>query len=156
MRAVIQRVASASVSVNDEVVSSISRGLMVLVGIGRDDTAEDVAFIAKKILTMRLFEATDDSTKMWKSNVSDINGDVLCVSQFTLMANTSKGNKPDFHLAMSTEQSKEMYRTLLLKLSDMYKTEKIKDGRFGAMMDVTLTNEGPVTLTIDSKKDTTV
>ncbi|KAF4576365.1 D-tyrosyl-tRNA(Tyr) deacylase [Pleurotus pulmonarius] len=129
---------------------------MVLVGIGRDDTAEDVAFIAKKILTMRLFEATDDSTKMWKSNVSDINGDVLCVSQFTLMANTSKGNKPDFHLAMSTEQSKEMYRTLLLKLSDMYKTEKIKDGRFGAMMDVTLTNEGPVTLTIDSKKDTTV
>ncbi|KAJ8700422.1 D-tyrosyl-tRNA(Tyr) deacylase [Pleurotus ostreatus] len=155
MRAVIQRVASASVSVNNEVVSSISRGLMVLVGIGRDDTAEDVAFIAKKILALRLFEATDDSTKMWRSNVSDIDGDILCVSQFTLMANTSKGNKPDFHLAMSTEQSKEMYGALLLKLSGMYKAEKIKDGRFGAMMDVTLTNEGPVTLTIDSRKDTT-
>ncbi|KAF7440280.1 D-tyrosyl-tRNA(Tyr) deacylase [Pleurotus ostreatus] len=92
---------------------------------------------------------------MWRSNVSDIDGDILCVSQFTLMANTSKGNKPDFHLAMSTEQSKEMYGALLLKLSGMYKAEKIKDGRFGAMMDVTLTNEGPVTLTIDSRKDTT-
>ncbi|KAJ8700423.1 D-tyrosyl-tRNA(Tyr) deacylase, variant 2 [Pleurotus ostreatus] len=153
MRAVIQRVASASVSVNNEVVSSISRGLMVLVGIGRDDTAEDVAFIAKKILALRLFEATDDSTKMWRSNVSDIDGDILCVSQFTLMANTSKGNKPDFHLAMSTEQSKEMYGALLLKLSGMYKAEKIKDGRFGAMMDVTLTNEVCPTLSLHLPSD---
>ncbi|KAG2350073.1 hypothetical protein BDR05DRAFT_902051, partial [Suillus weaverae] len=80
---------------------------------------------------------------MWKSSVKDIAGDVLCVSQFTLMANTTKGNKPDFHRAMSSNASRELYATFL---------EKLRHGQFGAMMNVSLTNEGPVTLTLDTRK----
>ncbi|EKM55254.1 uncharacterized protein PHACADRAFT_161202 [Phanerochaete carnosa HHB-10118-sp] len=150
MRAVLQRVASASVVVNDEVVSSIGRGLMVLVGIGTDDTTADIATLINKILSLKVFE--DASGRMWKSNVKDINGEVLCVSQFTLLANTSKGNKPDFHRAMSSESSREMYASFLDRMRSLYKPEKIQDGRFGAMMNVTLTNEGPVTFTLDSRK----
>ncbi|GLB34603.1 putative deacylase [Lyophyllum shimeji] len=89
---------------------------------------------------------------MWKASVKDIDGEILCVSQFTLMANTTKGNKPDFHRAMSTEPSRELYATFLEELGKAYKAEKIKDGRFGAMMNVSLTNEGPVTFTLDSRK----
>lgn len=89
---------------------------------------------------------------MWKASVKDIDGEILCVSQFTLLANTTKGNKPDFHKAMSTESGRSMYSTFLAKLGQAYKPEKIQDGRFGAMMNVSLTNEGPVTFTIDSRK----
>ncbi|KAF5331039.1 hypothetical protein D9619_005268 [Psilocybe cf. subviscida] len=107
---------------------------------------------------------------MWKSSVKDIDGDILCVSQFTLLANTSKGNKPDFHRAMATEPSRALYGTFLEALGKAYKPEKIRgilfdhgpsrdtnldcslDGKFGAMMSVTLTNEGPVTFTLDSRK----
>jgi len=84
--------------------------------------------------------------------VKDIDGDILCVSQFTLMANTTKGNKPDFHHAMATEPSRQMYASFLEKLRLSYKAEKIQDGRFGVMMNVSLTNEGPVTFTLDSRK----
>ncbi|KAL0946469.1 hypothetical protein HGRIS_012688 [Hohenbuehelia grisea] len=154
MRAIIQRVTSASVSVDGEVISAISRGLMVLVGIGKDDNAGDVLALAKKILTLRVFADPTDETKMWKASVSDIGGDILCVSQFTLMANTSK-NKPDFHQAMSTESSRELYSSFLAKLGELYAADKIKDGKFGAMMNVSLTNEGPVTFTLESRKPAT-
>ncbi|PCH37916.1 hypothetical protein WOLCODRAFT_96112 [Wolfiporia cocos MD-104 SS10] len=150
MRAVVQRVASASVTVDNEVISSISRGLMVLVGIGKDDTMADVETISNKILNLRIF--SDASGAMWKKSVKDIDGEVLCVSQFTLLANTTKGNKPDFHRAMATEPGKQLYTTFLEKMSSLYKPEKIQDGRFGAMMNVSLTNEGPVTFTLDSRK----
>ncbi|KZT09579.1 D-tyrosyl-tRNA deacylase [Laetiporus sulphureus 93-53] len=150
MRAVVQRVRSASVTVDSEVISSISRGLMVLVGIGKDDTPVDVENVAKKILNLRIFD--DGSGAMWKKSVKDIDGEVLCVSQFTLLANTTKGNKPDFHRAMTAESSRQMYTSFLERISSMYKPEKIKDGRFGAMMSVSLVNEGPVTLTLDSRK----
>ncbi|KAG1808565.1 D-Tyr tRNAtyr deacylase-like domain-containing protein [Suillus variegatus] len=139
MRAVVQRVALASVSVDGNVISSISRGLMVLVGIG---TGMD-------ILNIRVFDANGS---MWKSNVKDIAGQVLCVSQFTLMANTTKGNKPDFHRAMSSNASRELYATFLEKMRRLYVPDRIQDGQFGAMMDVSLTNEGPVTLTLDTRK----
>lgn len=152
MRAVIQRVASASVTVDGEVISKISKGLMVLVGIGTDDTLTDVSTITKKILTLSVFNDPSDAGKMWKASIKDIDGEILCVSQFTLMANTTKGNKPDFHRAMGTEASRTMYETFLNTLRQAYKPEKIQDGRFGAMMDVSLTNEGPVTYTIDSRK----
>ncbi|KAK2466679.1 hypothetical protein APHAL10511_000937 [Amanita phalloides] len=112
----------------------------------------DVTTIANKILSLRVFNDPNDPEKMWKVSVKDIGGEVLCVSQFTLMANTSKGNKPDFHRAMASEASRDMYATFLDKLKQSYKADKIKDGRFGAMMDVSLTNEGPVTFTIDSRK----
>jgi len=88
---------------------------------------------------------------MWKASVTDVDGEILCVSQFTLMANTTK-NKPDFHKAMGTEPSRELYATFLEKLRHTYHPDKIKDGVFGAMMNVSLTNEGPVTFTLDSRK----
>ncbi|KZP08716.1 hypothetical protein FIBSPDRAFT_254215 [Athelia psychrophila] len=150
MRAIIQRVSAASVTVNNEMISQISQGLMVLVGIGTDDNMSDVDALTKKILSLRVFN--DGSDAMWKASVKDIDGEILCVSQFTLMANTTKGNKPDFHKAMGTEPSKQLYATFLDKLRSSYRAEKIKDGRFGAMMSVNLTNEGPVTLTLDSRK----
>lgn len=150
MRAIIQRVSSASVTVDGEVISQISKGLMVLVGIGSDDTTKDVEYIAKKILTLRVFDDSDGT--MWKAGVKDIGGEVLSVSQFTLMANTTKGNKPDFHGAMSSASSREVYSTFLKRLGELYEPAKIKDGQFGAMMSVSLANEGPVTLQIDSRK----
>ncbi|KAJ7073936.1 D-Tyr tRNAtyr deacylase-like domain-containing protein [Mycena amicta] len=151
MRAVIQRVASASVTVDGEVISQISRGLMVLVGIGRDDTETDVAALTNKILTLRVFSDPGDESKMWKTSVKDIDGDVLCVSQFTLMAQTKKGSKPDFHNAMAANESRALYSKFLGSMQKAYKVEKIQDGRFGAMMNVCLTNEGPVTFTLDTR-----
>ncbi|KAK0441080.1 D-Tyr tRNAtyr deacylase-like domain-containing protein [Armillaria borealis] len=151
MRAVIQRVSSASVTVDDEVVSKISRGLMVLVGIGSDDTTSDVSSTIKKILGLRIFSDPTDPKKMWKASVKDIEGEILCVSQFTLLANTTK-DKPDFHLAMSADPARELYGTFLDMLREAYMPERIKDGKFGAMMNVSLTNDGPVTFTIDSRK----
>ncbi|KAH9997605.1 D-Tyr tRNAtyr deacylase-like domain-containing protein, partial [Russula vinacea] len=150
MRAVVQRVLSASVTVNNEIVSEISRGLMVLVGIGVDDNAADVENLAKKILSLKVF--SNSSGDMWKANVKDIQGEILCVSQFTLMANTSKGNKPDFHRAMPADQSRATYASFLQFMGIQYSPGKIKDGKFGAMMNVSLTNEGPVTFTLDSRK----
>ncbi|KAN0133673.1 D-aminoacyl-tRNA deacylase [Lactarius tabidus] len=150
MRAVVQRVLSASVTVDGEMVSQISRGLMVLVGIGVDDNVSDVETLAKKILNLKVF--AHPTGGMWKTNVKDIQGEILCVSQFTLMANTSKGNKPDFHRAMSADQSRAMYESFLKYMGAQYAPEKIKDGKFGAMMNVSLTNEGPVTFTLDSRK----
>ncbi|KAG1762654.1 D-Tyr tRNAtyr deacylase-like domain-containing protein [Suillus occidentalis] len=149
MRAVVQRVASASVSVDGKVISSISRGLMVLIGIGTDDTLADVDALTNKILNIRVFDANGT---MWKSSVKDIAGEVLCVSQFTLMANTTKGNKPDFHRAMSSNASRELYATFLEKMRGLYVSDRIQDGQFGAIMNVSLTNEGPVTLTLDTRK----
>ncbi|KAI8989811.1 D-tyrosyl-tRNA deacylase [Trametes punicea] len=150
MRAIVQRVSSASVTVDSEVISSIGRGFMILVGIGRDDTATDVETLSKQILSLKAF--SDETTgTMWKKTVKDIDGEVLCVSQFTLFANTSKG-KPDFHRAMASGPSRDLYGSFLKRMGDLYRPEKIQDGRFGAMMDVRLTNEGPVTFTLDSRK----
>ncbi|KAJ3552803.1 hypothetical protein NM688_g3962 [Phlebia brevispora] len=137
MRAVVQRVSSASVTVDSQLVSSIGRGIMVLVGIG------------KGLLGLRVF--SDNNGQMWKHSVKDIDGEVLCVSQFTLLANTTK-NKPDFHRAMASESSRQLYSSFLERMRTLYKPEKIQDGRFGAMMSVSLTNEGPVTFTLDSRK----
>ncbi|KAJ7029343.1 D-Tyr tRNAtyr deacylase-like domain-containing protein [Mycena alexandri] len=148
MRAVVQRVTSASVTVDGQVISQISRGLMVLV----DDTESDVSTLTNKILTLRVFSDPTDSAKMWKTSVKDIDGDILCVSQFTLMAQTKKGSKPDFHNAMSTEPSRTLYETFLETMRRSYKPEKVQDGKFGAMMNVSLTNEGPVTFTLDSRR----
>lgn len=153
MKAVIQRVLKASVTVSDEIVGSIQHGLCVLVGISRDDTEKDMEYIARKILSIRLFENAEDtaSSGKWNKSVVDRDFEVLCVSQFTLQS-TLKGNKPDFHLAMSSEQSKEFYLKFLDLLKKSYKPEKIQDGRFGAYMKVDIQNDGPVTILLDSKK----
>ncbi|KAF8205590.1 D-Tyr tRNAtyr deacylase-like domain-containing protein [Mycena galopus ATCC 62051] len=139
MRAVVQRVSSASVSVDGVKISQIARGLMVLVV---DDTASDVSTLTNKILSLRVFSDPADAAKMWKANVKDVNGDILCVSQ----------QKPDFHNAMPTEQSRALYAAFVEALRLSYTSEKVQDGKFGAMMDVSLTNEGPVTFTLDSRK----
>ncbi|ORZ39281.1 putative D-tyrosyl-tRNA deacylase [Catenaria anguillulae PL171] len=151
MRAVIQCVSSASVTVDSQVISSISRGLMVLVGLAHDDTQDDVDYIVRKLLNSRLFP-DPDSGAMWKKSAKDLDLEVLCVSQFTLYGNLAKGNKPDFHASMRAEQAKETYAGFLEKLRNGYgNKDRIKDGQFQAMMQVALVNEGPITLTLDSR-----
>ena len=160
MRAVIQRVLKASVTVSDEIISSISNGYCVLIGISRDDTEKDMDFIVRKILNIRLFEDVADETGTsggggggkWNKSIVDRDFEILCVSQFTLQS-TLKGNKPDFHLAMSADSSKDFYARFLQQMRNTYKAEKIKDGQFGAYMQVNIQNDGPVTIIIDSKKE---
>lgn len=151
MKVVIQRVSKASVRVSDELVSSIQHGLCVLVGIARDDTEKDMDYIVRKLLGIRLFEAPDADTK-WSKSVVERDMEILCVSQFTLHSYL-KGTKPDFHLAMGAEQSRAFYESFLDRLKKAYKPEKVKDGRFGAYMQVDIQNDGPVTILLDSKKD---
>ncbi|KAH9287415.1 D-tyrosyl-tRNA(Tyr) deacylase [Echinococcus granulosus] len=150
MRVVIQRVKSASVHVDGQLISEIGRGLMVLVGISRDDGEKDVAYMARKIVNLRLFE-DEEKHRRWDRSVKDIGGEILCVSQFTLYS-LLKGNKLDFHLAMSPDPSMALYESFLSKVRSEYKApDKVKDGVFGAMMDVSLVNDGPVTITLDSR-----
>jgi D-tyrosyl-tRNA(Tyr) deacylase len=106
-----------------------------------------VEFIVKKILNMKLFDSPD---KPWKLSVMDMQLDILCVSQFTLFANIKKGTKPDFSHAMKAQGSRELYEQFLAKMRDSYQPDKIKDGEFGAMMQVEIINDGPVTIIIDS------
>ncbi|KXS20034.1 D-tyrosyl-tRNA deacylase [Gonapodya prolifera JEL478] len=151
MRLVLQRVSRASVTVDGETVSSIGRGICVLVGIAQDDQEKaDADVLAKKLLDIRMWP---DGEKAWAKGVRDIGGEVLCVSQFTLHARLNKGTKPDFSRAMKTAQAREFYETFLAKLRSLYDPEKIKDGVFGAMMSVEIVNDGPVTLVIDSRKE---
>ena len=149
MKAVIQRVLKASVTVSDEVVGSIEKGLCVLIGISRDDTEKDMEFIAKKILSLKLF---DNEGSQWKKSVMDSDYGVLCVSQFTLYARTDKGAKPDFHQAMNSATSEEFYNKFLDLMKSKYKPEKIANGQFGAVMKVDIQNDGPVTIILESPK----
>ncbi|KAH8861406.1 D-aminoacyl-tRNA deacylase [Schistosoma japonicum] len=158
MRAVVQRVKQASVSVNDSIVSQISRGILVLIGLSRRDTEKDMEYIVRKILNIRLFPSADGARR-WDKSVKDLNLEILCVSQqkqftfqFTLYSEL-KGNKLDFHCAMDPKLSKDTYSLLINQLKRNYHEEKVKDGIFGAMMDVSLINDGPVTITLDSNPD---
>ncbi|PZC76901.1 hypothetical protein B5X24_HaOG204040 [Helicoverpa armigera] len=147
MKALIQRVMNAKVTVNDEVISSIGQGICVFIGISNSDSKKDMEYIVRKILSIKLFD--DESEKKWKKSVSDRDLEILCVSQFTLY-NTWKGNKPDFHHAMPGDKSKEFYENFLQMLKDAYKPEKVKDGKFAAYMQVSIQNDGPVTFEIES------
>ncbi|KAH8232179.1 hypothetical protein KR032_001284 [Drosophila birchii] len=146
MRAVIQRVRAAKVTVLDELVSSIGPGLCVLVGIKASDTAADVDYLVRKILALRLFE---DEGKRWQKSVKDLNLELLCVSQFTLY-HRLKGNKPDFSAAMKGEEAQQLYNQFLERLGKSYDSSKIKDGKFGAYMQVHIENDGPVTINLES------
>lgn len=147
MKAVIQRVLRARVIVQDEIVGSIQNGLCVLVGIAKDDTDADLEFVARKILSLRLFE---DEGTAWKMSVVDKNFEILCVSQFTLQARVNKGAKPDFHMAMNSANSQEVYNKFLELIKSKYKCDKIQDGKFGAYMKVDIQNDGPVTIVVES------
>jgi len=144
MKAILQRVISASVTVDKQLISSIGRGILVFAAVAPGDTEKDADALAAKVLKMRLWD--DESGGRWKHNVQDINGEVLCVSQFTLLASTKKGSKPDFHGALGGEQAKELYHFFVSEVQQRYEPEKVKDGVFQAMMEVALVNDGPVTL----------
>jgi len=147
MRAVIQRVTKASVSINSAVKSSIHNGLLVLVGIEESDSIDDVDWLVQKIAKLRIF---DDNQGIMNLCVTDIEGDILSVSQFTLHAKTKKGNRPSYIQAARPEIAVPLYNQFNQKLSTEIGKE-IKTGEFGANMQIELINDGPVTILIDTK-----
>ncbi|KAG8189123.1 hypothetical protein JTE90_028662 [Oedothorax gibbosus] len=147
MRACIQRCTKASVSVNGELISSIGRGICVLIGISKDDNKKDMDFMIRKLLNIRLFE--DAEGKRWVHSVKEKQYEVLLVSQFTLYC-TLKGNKPDFRPAMIADASEKFYSDFVAAMKREYSEEHIKDGKFGAYMQVSIENDGPVTINIES------
>ena len=147
MKIVIQRVAHASVTIDGTLKSSIGKGLMVLVGYENADGEEDIQWISKKIVNIRLF---DDENGVMNRSVFDIEGDILLVSQFTLQACTEKGNRPSYIKAAKPEISVPLYERTIAVLEQML-GRKIQTGTFGADMKVELLNDGPVTIIIDSK-----
>ncbi|KAL1902932.1 D-tyrosyl-tRNA(Tyr) deacylase [Sporothrix stenoceras] len=144
MKAILQRVLSASVTVEKEVVSSIGKGVLVFAAVAPGDTEKDVDSLAAKVVNMRLWD--DDEGGKWKKNVQDIGGEVLCVSQFTLLASTRKGNKPSFHGALGGDEAQRLYNYFVQKVRENFAADRVKDGVFRAMMEVALVNDGPVTL----------
>jgi D-tyrosyl-tRNA(Tyr) deacylase len=148
MRAVIQRVASASVTIGGEKVSGIGRGLLVLLGIADSDTGEDIKWLAGKVAGLRLFA---DEAGAWNRSVAEDGGQVLVVSQFTLFASTKKGTKPSWHRAAKPEAAEPLCDAFVQEL-DMLLPGRVDAGRFGAMMSVSLENEGPVTLWLDTQR----
>jgi D-aminoacyl-tRNA deacylase len=147
MRAVVQRVSRASVKVNGEFTGQIGVGLLVLLGVGPDDSDADAVYLAEKIAGLRIFE--DDAGKMNRS-VSDIGGAVLTVSQFTLFGDVKKGKRPSFDAAARPEQARELYDRFVTQIRTL--GLRCETGRFQEMMDVELVNHGPVTILLDSKK----
>jgi D-aminoacyl-tRNA deacylase len=147
MRAVIQRVNKASVTIYNKIYSQIEKGLLVLVGIEDADTTEDIEWLSGKIVNLRVF---NDDNGVMNVSVKDINGDILAVSQFTLHASTKKGNRPSYIKASKPEIAIPMYEKFVQQLgNDLGK--KIHTGVFGADMKVELLNDGPVTIVIDTK-----
>ncbi len=146
MKAVIQRVASASVAVAGETVGTSGRGLLVLLGVGPGDTDADLERMVQKIVKLRIFE--DDAGKMNRS-VQDIDGEMLVVSQFTLYANYKHGNRPDFFGAAAPDMANAMYEKFLARTAEFVR--HVGHGVFGADMQVSLVNDGPVTIVMDSE-----
>ena len=147
MRAVLQRVTSAKVTANKTHEASIGQGLMVLLGISQSDTAEDLDWLLNKIINMRIF---NDETAVMNKSVMDVAGEMLVVSQFTLYAQTKKGNRPSYIQAAAHEIAIPLY-TLFLQKAEQLMGKPVQSGIFGADMQIDLTNHGPVTIIIDSK-----
>ena len=147
MRVVLQRVSHASVTVEEKVIGKIQRGFLLLVGVTHDDTMEDMEYLVRKIVQMRIFE--DEEGKLNRS-IQDIGGEILSVSQFTLYADTKKGNRPSFSKAAPGNVALEMFEQFNGLLRDT--GVPVETGQFGADMKVELLNDGPVTILLDSKK----
>lgn len=147
MRVVVQRVKEASVSIGGKVKSSIEAGLLVLLGIEDADTQEDIDWLCKKIVAMRIF---NDEKGMMNRSIAEIGGNIIVVSQFTLMASTKKGNRPSYIRAARPESAIPLYETFCQCLSETLGKD-IGTGEFGADMQVSLLNDGPVTICIDTK-----
>ena len=147
MRVVIQRVTFAKVEVDKKVVGEIEKGMMILVGFENEDTDEDLTWMAGKITALRIF---DDEQGVINKSIIDADGDILCISQFTLHAQTKKGNRPSYIKAAKGEIAEPLYQDFCNKLKNNLNKE-IQKGIFGADMKVSLLNDGPVTICIDSK-----
>ncbi|GGE17237.1 D-aminoacyl-tRNA deacylase [Psychroflexus salis] len=148
MRIVIQRVKEAKVEVQNQVIGKINQGLLVLLGIEADDGFDDIEWLSRKLVNMRIFP--DEHSAMNLSCI-DVQAEILVVSQFTLHASTKKGNRPSFVKAASPDKAELIYKNFIQHLQDKYSV-KIATGKFGAMMQVNLVNDGPVTIIMDSKK----
>jgi len=147
MRAVVQRVKKASVTVHDDIVAQIDRGLVALIGITQEDTIQDRQYMIHKLINLRIFE--DAECKMNRS-IQDINGQLLLVSQFTLYGDCRKGNRPSFIEAMAPMQAADFYEQFVKECREAY--PQTSSGIFQATMDIGLINDGPVTILIDSRK----
>ena len=146
MRVIIQRVSEASVSIDSQVNAKIKQGLMILVGISSEDNHEDIDWLTQKIINLRIFN--DENGKM-NLSLLDAKGEILLISQFTLFASTKKGNRPSFIQSAKPEIAVPLYEQFIISLKD--RGISIQTGTFGADMKVSLTNDGPVTISIDSK-----
>ena len=144
MKTVIQRVKKASVAIDEKLYSSIDNGLLILYGVEKNDTEDFSKYLCEKILKLRIFE--DENQKM-NLSVKDINGEILVVSQFTLAGDTRKGTRPSFDTAMPPKEAEIMYENFVKMMKDSGLT--VKTGVFGAMMDVALVNDGPVTFILE-------
>lgn len=148
MRIVIQRVSESSVKVDNKIISEIGKGMLILVGIEDSDNQEDITWLTNKIIQLRIF---DDENGVMNLSVKDIGGEMLIVSQFTLHASTKKGNRPSYIRASKPDFAIPMYEKFVANLENEL-GKKVGTGIFGAMMDVSLVNDGPVTIIIDSKQ----
>jgi D-tyrosyl-tRNA(Tyr) deacylase len=147
VKAVIQRVTQASVTIDNAIVASIQKGLLILVGIEEEDHQEDIEWITSKILNLRIFA---DQNQVMNLSIKDIAGDIILVSQFTLYASTKKGNRPSYAKAAKPEIAIPVYEKLIRQFETKLE-KKIQTGQFGADMKVAILNDGPVTIIIDSK-----
>lgn len=147
MRAVIQRVSSASVTVDGQIIAAIGRGLLVLLGVGRSDTPQDAAYLSRKVAQLRIF---DDENGRMNLSVGDIGGEVLIVSQFTLYADASGGRRPSFAEAAPAEIARPLYEMFVDCLRQQ--GVQVQTGKFGARMAVQLLNDGPVTILVESEQ----
>lgn len=147
MRAVVQRVKSVSVTVEGEIIGKIGKGLLVLLGVSNDDSEKDASYLVEKTLNLRIFEDSEDKMNL---SLLDLKGEILVVSQFTLYGDTRKGRRPSFIDAAPPEKANRLYEYFVSKVRE--KLLRVETGKFQAMMDVALVNDGPVTILLDSKK----
>lgn len=148
MKVVIQRVSQAHLDIDNTEVARIHKGMVILLGIEVGDTLDDLEYLLKKIVKLRIY---DDSTGVMNLDITQVEGEVLLVSQFTLLADTRKGNRPSYIKAARPDEAIPLYQTMIDRLQESLQ-RPIQTGRFGADMQVTLTNDGPVTILIDSKE----
>jgi len=147
MRVIVQRVSKASVSIRGQLKASIAKGLLVLLGIENTDNEEDIDFLVKKTVNLRIF---NDANGIMNCSILEVQGEILCVSQFTLFASTKKGNRPSYIRAAKPDFAIPLYNAFCKELTEAL-GKPVKTGEFGADMQVELINDGPVTISIDSK-----
>ena len=145
MKVVIQRALASSVEVDNKLINKIEKGMVILVGVNVEDTSEDVDYLVRKTLNLRIF---DDENGVMNKSILDVGGEILSISQFTLQASTKDGNRPSYINAMKGEEAVKLYEEYNKKLNEKVKTYP---GVFGAEMKVSITNDGPITIIIDSK-----